>query len=426
MKSKSLTATLTSVALAICILNGAASAHGDRSDPAVVLEWNQLLQETLGPTPPFLSTRAFAMLHVAMFDAVNSIENSYTRYHARVGAPRGASPDAAAAQAAHDVLVALFPASAATYDEALAERLATMDGWRARQGVRVGKAIARRILAWRENDGWEVAPPAYLPPPLPGLWQPTPPAFAAAAFTQVADVKPFALITSTQYLPVRPPTLNSPEYADGFNEVKDIGSATSTMRTPAQTQLALLFAAVGYQTTAFAIWNNIARDVALERRYSLLEIARLFAQLNVSINDGLQTSQTSKFVYGFWRPVTAIPRADEDLNPLTTADPTWLPLLVTPPYPSHAGNMACVGAAAARTLALNFGTNDIPVTAHWVGSMGNADVSLHYPGFWAVAEAEALSRMYGGIHFTFEAAASQVSCPKVAEFVFNNYMRPKH
>jgi hypothetical protein len=153
MKFKSLTATLTSVALAICILNGAASAHGDRSDPAVVLEWNQLLQETVGATPPFLTTRAFAMLHVAMFDAVNSIENSYTRYHARVAAPRSASPDAAAAQAAHDVLIALFPASAATYDEALAQRLATMEGWRAKQGVRVGKAIARRILAWRENDG---------------------------------------------------------------------------------------------------------------------------------------------------------------------------------------------------------------------------------------------------------------------------------
>ena len=147
MKFKSLTATLAWIALAICSLNGAASAHGDRSDPTVVLEWNQLLQETIGPTPPFLSTRAYAMLHVAMFDAVNSIDNSYTRYHARVAAPRGASPDAAAAQAAHDILVALFPASAATYDEALAERLATMEGWRARQGARVGKAIARRILA---------------------------------------------------------------------------------------------------------------------------------------------------------------------------------------------------------------------------------------------------------------------------------------
>jgi hypothetical protein len=126
-----------------------------------------------------------------------------------------------------------------------------------------------------------------------------------------------------------------------------------------------------------------------------------------------------------WRPVTAIQRADEDLNPATTADPTWLPLLVTPPYPSHSGNMACLGASAARALELNFDATDIPVTAHWVGAMGNPDVSIEYPSFWAVAEAEALSRIYGGIHFTFESVSSQESCVKVANYVYENYMRPK-
>ena len=142
------------------------------------------------------------------------------------------------------------------------------------------------------------------------------------------------------------------------------------------------------------------------------------------INDGLQTSHTSKFVYALWRPVTAIPKADEDLNPLTMADPTWMPLLTTPTYPSHAGNMACVGASAARALANVFGTNDIAITARWLGTAGNPDVSRNYPGFWQLAVDQALSRIYGGIHFTFENEASQESCPKVADYVFDNYMTP--
>jgi hypothetical protein len=427
MKLKLLTALVTAVALALFIPRESAIANDNGEDVSVVIEWNQLLQDTIvaTPTPPFLQTRSFAMLHVAIFDAINSIENSYTRYHAKVAASRGASTDAAAAQAAHDVLVVLFPASTSTYDAALAETLATIEPGRARQGIRVGKAIAQRILAWRADDGWTAAPLAYVLPPLPGLWQPTPPGFLAATFSQLPNAEPFALVTSTQYLPARPPTLTSPEYAEAFNEVKELGSATSTVRTEQQTLIARLFAGVGYQTSAFAIWNNIARDVALERGYSLIETARLFAQLNVSITDSLQTSQTSKFVYGLWRPVTAIQRADEDLNPLTAPDPTWTSLLVTPPYPSHAGNMSCLCAGAARALALNFGSNDIPVTAHWVGTMGNADVTLDYPGFWQVAEDGALSRVYGGIHFTFESVASQESCIKVADYVFENYMKPK-
>lgn len=424
--SKPLTGLMTVAAVVLSIPLDSALGHDGGDDGSVVVEWNQLLQDTVGATPPFLSTRSYSMLHVSMFDAINSIEHKYTRYHVRVPASHYASPEAAAAQAAHDVLVVLFPASAATYDEALAATLGSIEPRRAKQGARVGKLVARRILKWRAEDGWTVAPPAYTPPPLPGLWQPTPPAFAPAGFTQFPDVEPFALLTSTQYLPAPPPFITSEEYADAFNEVKEVGSATSTTRTAEQTQLAQLFASVGYQTTAFAVWNNIARDVAAQRHYSLVETARLFAQLNVSINDGVQTSHTSKFIYGLWRPVTAIQRADEDSNAATTADPMWLPLLVTPPYPSHSGNMACLGASAARALELNFDDTNVPVTAHWIGTMGNPNVAIDYPNFWAVAEAEAVSRIYGGIHFTFESVASQESCRKVAEYVFENYMRPKY
>jgi hypothetical protein len=158
----------------------------------------------------------------------------------------------------------------------------------------------------------------------------------------------------------------------------------------------------------------------------LLETARAYALMATSMMDGLMTSQTSKFVYGLWRPVTAVRRAEEDLNPATTADPSWTPLLGTPPYPSYAGNMACLGASAARALALVFGTNDIPFTVVWLGNTGNPDVPKPYAGFWQFAQDEADSRVYGGIHFRFDNDASQVVCAEVAEYIHGHYMRPQH
>ena len=403
---------------------GAQAANAE--DPEVVIEWNQILQDTIPRTVLQKIPRYYAMMHIAMFDAVNAIERDYSPYRILVKASRGASQEAAAAQAAHDVLAALIPAELARFDAALAARLATIDPARAAQGIAVGRIAAAEILAWRQNDGWTDPPPPYDPPPLTGLWQPTPPGFEAAGNTQFPGVDPFALLTPTQFLPRRFPELTSAEYAADFNEVKAIGSATSAVRTPEQTQLALLFAGVSTvtRTPHWSVWNNVARDVARARLLSLVDTARVFALLNATINDALQTSHTSKFVYALWRPVTAISRADEDQNPLTIADPPWLPLLATPPYPSYAGNQACVGASAARALANVVGTNDIAITAKWFGNMGSPDVSRNYAGFWQLAEDQARSRVYGGIHFSFDNEASQESCPEVADYVFDNYATP--
>ena len=184
----------------------------------------------------------------------------------------------------------------------------------------------------------------------------------AAAFVQAGDARPFALPTPFYFMPRRPPALNSQEYADAVNEIKAIGGATSAVRTDEQTLSARLWASVGYSTNWGGIWNGVGRFMTLRNNLSLIESARMFALLNVSIMDGVQTAQASKYVFQLWRPVTAIKRAGEDMNPATDADPTWMPLLTTPPYPSYAGNMACIGAASARALALYFGTNDIPVS----------------------------------------------------------------
>ena len=208
-----------------------------------------------------------------------------------------------------------------------------------------------QILEWRATDGW-ATPQTFTPPALPGVWQPTPPAFAPAAFVQAGDVKPFGLPTPYYFLPRRPPALNSQEYADAVNEIKAIGGATSTVRTEEQTLQARLWASVGYKTLWAGIWNQVTRHMASDRKLSLIESARLFALVNSTMQDGVQTAQASKFVYQLWRPVHAIQRAGEDMNAGTDADPTWMPLLTTPPYPSYAGNMACIGASAARALSL--------------------------------------------------------------------------
>jgi hypothetical protein len=410
-------------AVALSVAATAAHAHGRRSDPEVVIEWNQILEGVLpagGLTPP----RHYAMVHIAMFDAINSITRTHRPYRTSVWAPWGASAEVAAAQAARDVIVAQFPTAQASADAALQARVASVGERQAKSAIQVGKAVAAAILAWRQDDGWTVTPPAYVLPTFPGLYQPTPPGFVAAGFRQFEHTKPFALLTSTQYLPAAPPTVTSERYAADFEEVKSIGSATSSVRTAEQTQTAQLFASVTSRTVHWALWNHVARDTARSNAMSLIETARLYALLNVSIHDGLQSSHTGKFIYGMWRPVTAIRRADEDMNSLTIADPSWTPLLGTPTYPSHPGNQACVGASAARALALAHGTDDVAFTAVWQGNTGNPDVSRPYSRFSQLAEDQANSRIYGGIHFRFESIASQQACPKVAEYVNSRFMRP--
>lgn len=375
------------------------------------------------PTAGIFSFRYYAMLHIAMFDAVNSIEGDYQRYHVHIRAAPTASAEAAAAQAAHDVLVALIPEAQASFDAALAKRLADIPAWRARPGVVVGRKVAQAIVDWRTGDGTELPNLPYTPPALPGVWQPAAPG-QVAAFVHFANVEPFALITATQYLPEPPPALNSAVYAADFEEVKAIGSATSAVRTEEQTMLARTFAGIGYSPGPFALWSQVGREVVRSRGLSLPKSARLFALMSVAMHDGLQTSHTSKFVYNLWRPITAIQRAGEDLNDATLADPSWMPLLPTPPYPSHASNLTCIGTSAARALARILGNDAVPFTVTWTGTGGNANVTRAYSSFSELAEQGALSRVHGGIHFMFELSAAAESCRQVADYAADHFMRP--
>jgi hypothetical protein len=405
----------------------AATLDDEAASGHEVIKWNQTLRQIVripGAQPPTISSgRSFAMLHIAIFDAVNSIERAFTPYFIKVRASRGASKQAAAAQAAHDVLVTLYPQQQDMLDAALAASLDGLPPDGCDQGIAVGQAVASAILDWHRTDRWDATPPPYVLPPEPGFWQPTPPGFSPATFTHYPDIVPFATKDSRQFGPPPPPALTSAQYATDFNEVKEVGRIDSPSRTDDQTLVARLWAAVGTPTGSGDIYNTVARDVALAFGSDIVQMARLFALLNVALHDGVQTSWTSKFDYGLWRPVTAIPHADEDGNLFTDPDPDWLPLLpVTPPYPTYAGNAATIGAAAATVLARFFGTNVIALEAHWEGTPG---WTRSYPSLWAIADEQARSRIYGGIHFHFDTIAGQEIGTKVGNYLLDNFMLPR-
>ncbi len=392
----------------------------------VILQWNRVLMETVrtpGQHPAtIMPVRSYAMMHAAMFDAVNSIDGSHTPYLTDVPGSPNASIEAAAAQAARDVLAALYPTRLAIFDAELAISLQGIEQYRAEQGISIGRIVAERLLAARANDGWTVTPPLYSLPSTPGNWQPTPPANAAAQFTHYPSVLPFAITSSNQFAPSAPPAMTSAQYAADLNEVKEIGSVNSLTRTADQTKVAQLWAGVNTPTNFLFVWNNVARSVSEARGSTTVEKARLFALINMSLHDALQTTFASKFQHGLWRPVHAIRRAEEDGNANTAADPAWSSLIVAPPYPSFAGNMAGIGTSQSTILALFFGRDDIAFQHTWEGAGG---ATRSYTSFSAMANEQARARVYGGIHFTFDNVAGQSVGTSVANYIFANVMRPR-
>jgi hypothetical protein len=389
----------------------------------VILQWNKVLEltvKTAGQQPPtIVASRSYSMMHGAMFDAVNSIDGSYTPYLIEVPGTKNASIEAAAAQAAHDVLVALYPSRASIFDAELQASLAGLPASRVRQGVRIGQSAAAAMLADRADDGWTATPPPYLPLPVAGNWQPTPTAFAPAAFTHYPNVKPFVLASSEQFRPTPPPALGSSEYAAAFNEVKAIGSSTSSTRTADQTQAAQAWASIGNPTGVAVFWNTIARNLSAPRGLTTVENARLFAMINMSTHDALETSFASKFHYGLWRPVTAIRRADEDGNSATDQDTAWSSLIPTPPYPTYAGNMAAIGMANAGVMALVFGRDDLAAQYTFPLPTGP---TRSWASLSAIADEATKSREWGGIHFSFDSVAGQSIGLNTANYVFTHSM----
>ena len=293
--------------------------------------------------------------------------------------------------AAHNALVALDPGNAATYDAALTASLALVSNGAAKtKGIATGSAYAAAALANRANDG-SFANVPYTPSGIPGHWAPTPPVFIPAVDTQWGASTPWLAKSGDQFRPAPPPALTSAEYTAAFNLSKAIGSATSTTRTPDQTFSANFWAA----DTGGAPWAQAAIAGAKAKGLGTLDNARLFARLSVAQADAIISVFNTKYFYDFWRPVTAIQAADTDGNPATIADPTWQPLLFTPPFPSYTSAHAENAGAAAAILDATLGTSTGFCLTDAVGNR-----------CWSSYDAAALdamnSRVWGGIHWTFD------------------------
>jgi hypothetical protein len=387
-----------------------------------VTNWNNVMLDAVrvDSMNAIRATRVMAMTHTAIYDSVNSIDDTHFPYHVNLNVPSTTSREAAAAQAAHDVLVSVFPAQQATLSTALGNSLSGIPAGPAKtDGIALGSSVAGSIIALRANDHSGDTTP-YTPGTLPGQWRPTPPGNAPALLPNWPTVTPWTMPSGSHFRdPVGPPALSSAEYAEDLNEVKAIGAASSATRTPDQTDAARFWASGGGTSSPVGHFNKIAQTVAAAEGNTLSENARLFALVNLAEADAPILSWDSKYHFNFWRPVTAIQLADQDGNAATEADPNWLPLLATPPYPDYQSGLSTVGGAAAEILEQFYGTDDISFTTT---SPGFGD--RMFIKFSEMSQELANSRMWGGIHFRFADERGRDDGHRLGDFVFKNYLRP--
>jgi hypothetical protein len=412
-------ATLALICAFLQVAPLAKAATGEEQNLAqpvnAVIEWNRILLaivRTPGAQPAAIhSTRNFAILHAAIYDAVNNIEPKFSPYLVRLQhVPRSASKIAAADQAAHDVLVFLYPTFQASLDSELQQDFAQLpDNERKAQGIAVGQAVAGQLLAARSTDGANITPPSYVPGTQPGDYQLTPPNFAPADFTQWPQVNPFALERASKFRPGPPPALTSATYTEVFNEVKDLGFIDSTTRTAEQAQIGKF-----WNGNIQDFWNEIAQTAAIAHHVNLEHSARLFALLNISLADTTIAFFEAKYKYNFWRPVTAVQFAGADGNPETEPNPTWLPLSTkTAPDPSYPGAHSAISKAGATVLSFYFGDQfTFDVTSETLAGM-----SRPFTSFSAAAEEAGLSRIYAGQHFRTDHIAGKSLGGQVAESI---------
>jgi len=382
-----------------------------------VVDWNHELITILG-TPgaqpaTVHPTRSFALLQAAEYDAVVSITQAAPPYLFSVPAPRGARPDAAADQAAHDVLAALYPAQKSGIDQMLAGQLAAIpDTPGKQQGIEVGASVARLLAALRSTDGSAVTPPPFVPGTEPGDYRPTPPNFPAPVFTNWGTITPFVLDSGQQFRPPAPPPITGPAYARALNQVQSLGQDTSTTRTADETTQAQFWGA----SPIWNVWNQIAQKLAVARHASLQRTTTVFENLDLTLADATIAMYDAKYHYLVWRPVTAIQLGDTIGNPGITGDPTWLPLAVTAADPSYPGAHATISEAAATVLAAFYGDHQqLTVT-----SDGDPGVTRSFGSFQAAADEATLSRLFAGQHPMIDLVAGQHLGHHVAQFALTH------
>jgi PAP2 superfamily len=424
---------LTLIALTLVTLASSPAARAD-----AVTDWNAIASNSIVATagqPPQVSSLSFAMVQGAVYDAVNAIDRSYRPYLVQPNASPTDSKEAAAATAAFRVLVGfddlpgLFPSQLPTlqpqYDAYIAGLPDNPPGSRA-AGVTIGETTARAMLNARLNDG-RFGPPAVLYPPAPGIWRPTPPNFANDPASWLGNVQTFIVPNAEMLRTDGPNALTSDDYAEDFNEVKELGSLASTTRTADETD-----AAIFWQDHAHALFNRLFRALAVSQNLNIVESARLFAMENLAAADASIGCWNDKYYWQFWRPITAIREADTDGNPDTEPDPTWLPLfdpatqvcnpppLVTPPFPDHPSGHACNTSAFVHTLRNFFGTDRIPVSV-----FSNKSCTWRsFDRFSDMLKEVIDARVWAGIHFRTADTQGAVLGRKVAHYLKRHYFQP--
>lgn len=392
------------------------SAAGESA--AAVLDWNVNATTAIvsvAKQPPAAAILSYAMVEGAVYDAVNAIDGGHQPYLAAPDANGSESKSAAAAAAAHDVLVGLFPAQASTLDAQLATSLAAIpDGTAKTAGVAIGEASAATMLANRANDG-RFGPSIAVPSNTPGKWRPTPPLFVIDPVSWVANVRPFLIPSGSSFRSDGPNALTSAAYAADLNEVESLGSATSTTRTADETD-----AAIWWQDHGAALYNRILRNVASGQSLDIVGASRMFAMTDLAGADSMINCWNDKYFYDFWRPISAIRLADTDGNPATVADPTWTPLIATPAFPDHPSGHSCEAGAIFNTLQAFFGTDKIAFSAF----SNNSGTTRHFSRFSDALKEVLDARVWGGIHFRTADMQGSVIGQKVSHYLVKHFFAP--
>jgi hypothetical protein len=380
----------------------------------VIADWNERAVNAgnAARAGNFPTARAITMVHLAMFEAVNSIDLRYTPYRTRLPADPNANREAAAVSAAHSVLVRVYPAQAAELDKALHTSLSAISDDAARaEGIKVGEQAGAAIFAERSGDGLD-APNNYRPFTVPGRYVPT----VLPIGSTVKDVKPFSLKSANQLRPAAPYSLKSSQWAKDFNEIKKMGAKVGSVRTAEQTEIARF-----WQLTGPATYNPVIRQLAAVGNFDLLDNARLFALFSMATADASIAIFDAKYAYNFWRPVTAIRNADLDDNSATERDPSWEPFIPTPMHPEYPC-AHCISQSSAATVLEAFFGDSVPTFT--MTSTTAPGVTRKFSRLSDYVAEVMNARVYDGVHYRTSAETGAAMGRKNGQFAVQKYLRP--
>jgi len=386
----------------------------------VITDWDEKAVAVVMPPGPggvtqqvYTAQRMMGMVHAAMFDAVNSIERRYRPYLVQLAADAATSKEAAAAAAAAAVLATIDAKTAGEMKTDLGAYVASIpDGAAKSDGIKLGEAVAAKVLAARANDGSD-APDAYRPRTAPGVYVPT----AITAASMWPDLRPFAMAEGSQFRPNPPISLESKEWATDYNELKDYGGQNSAKRTAQQTETARFWLMAGPPA-----YHPFARELVTAKQMSVVDSARFMALVAVGLNDALIAVFDAKYHYNFWRPITAIRNGDIDGNSATDREATWQPIDSTPMHPEYPCAHCILSGSVAGVVKTVLGSVDIPEIA--ITSRTAPGVTHRWTNMTAFAEEVANARIWAGFHYRFSTRVGTGMGLQIGEHIVKNVMQP--